>query len=109
MNNPYKAPVPLKVVEGSGIRNVCLETSVGVVRGSEAKEIEMAWKVQLMKPDYGCFELWDKAEGGSKFYAEGGLWFRDGELSDYDGVFELDEGILDACEQMGFNVDEHRP
>ena len=40
----------------------------------------------------------------------GGLWFKDGELVDYDGIADyLPTEILDALEGQGFNVDEMRP
>ena len=39
-------------------------------------------------------------EGGS-----GGLWFDGTHLADYDGVYNLPEGVIDICEAFGFNMD----
>jgi len=38
-------------------------------------------------------------EGGS-----GGLWFDGVVLVDYDGVFELPEGVTNTCKKLGFNM-----
>ena len=47
---------------------------------------------------YGYFE--NVVNGG-----EGGLWFTDNELVDYDGVYELPESVIVAIYQLGFNAD----
>jgi hypothetical protein len=39
-------------------------------------------------------------EGGS-----GGLWFDGTHLVDYDGVYDLPEGVIKICERIGFNMD----
>lgn len=40
----------------------------------------------------------------------GGLWFKGGELVDYDGISDyLPREILDALEAEGFDVKEMRP
>ena len=40
----------------------------------------------------------------------GGLWFKDSELVDYDGIGGyLPKEVLDALEGIGFDVDEMRP
>ncbi|MGS9896452.1 hypothetical protein [Acinetobacter baumannii] len=36
---------------------------------------------------------------------EGGLWFMDGVLVDYDGVFELPAAIVHGIHQLGFRVE----
>ena len=38
----------------------------------------------------------------------GGLWFEDGHLIDYDGVFELPIEIVRALETLGFDCTEQR-
>ena len=54
----------------------------------------------------GWFEIHDPKTGGNEWYAEGGLWFnQDGELTDYDGVGNLDSRIRKWIEN-GF--DEER-
>ena len=40
--------------------------------------------------DYGSFEYYNN---DGDVYAEGGLWFRDGALYDYDGVYSLPKSI----------------
>ena len=37
--------------------------------------------------------------------AGGGLWFDGKTLTDYDGVFSLDPGVISICEQLGYNMD----
>lgn len=39
-------------------------------------------------------------EGGS-----GGLWFDGTHLVDYDGVYNLPNGVIEICEHIGFNMD----
>lgn len=47
---------------------------------------------------YGCFE--DIVDGG-----EGGLWFDNFALVDYDGYYELPREVIQALKDMGLNVD----
>ena len=50
--------------------------------------------------NYGYFEhvqLGDECGGG--------LWFQDGELIDYDGVFALRLEVIEAIRDMGYKVD----
>ena len=49
----------------------------------------------------GWFEMYDEESRGDDYYAEGGLWFNGNELTDYDGVFDLDENIIDCVKKMG--------
>jgi hypothetical protein len=51
---------------------------------------------------YGCFEM---VSGCGTYYTEGGLWFTDGELVDYDGIFELPTEIEDQLKKWGYKVD----
>ena len=53
----------------------------------------------------GGFEYWDVKTGGNAVYAEGGLWFINDELSDYDGVFDLSSVVVETIEKLGFNAD----
>ena len=39
-------------------------------------------------------------EGGT-----GGLWFDGTHLVDYDGVYNLPQGVIEICEKVGFNMD----
>lgn len=54
--------------------------------------------------DRAWFEHTELGEDGGS----GGLWFHDGCLVDYDGVYELPIEIVEALESLGFNCDEQR-
>jgi len=51
----------------------------------------------------GGFECYDQ-DGG--YYAEGGLWFKDNELVDYDGVCTLSKTVLDQLFEWDFDVSD---
>ena len=93
-------------------RNCGRENSFGPV--GERKTVML--NVSVWLPDevlndedqYGSFEFYDLEEQGGQFYAEGGLWFTNGSLTDYDGMFSLSDFILDAIEGEGFDVSEMR-
>jgi hypothetical protein len=38
-------------------------------------------------------------------YEEGGLWFDENELTDYDGVFSLPEQLITFLEEQGYNME----
>ena len=44
-------------------------------------------------------------EDDEETYSEGGLWFEDKTLVDYDGCYELPEEVVMAVTELGFNVD----
>ena len=46
--------------------------------------------------------------GGTNEDAEcaGGLWFEEGALVDYDGVFALPKEVIEALKQLGFRTEE---
>lgn len=50
--------------------------------------------------NYGYFEHHELGDE-----CGGGLWFQDGELVDYDGVFELRLEVVEAIRDMGYKVD----
>lgn len=50
----------------------------------------------------GSFEIWLEDEIYS--YDEGSLWFDGNKLIDYDGVYCLDEAIIDCLKRNGFDV-----
>lgn len=54
---------------------------------------------------YGNFEINNEK---TDFYAEGGLWFHENVLVDYDGVHEMNPKILDKIESWRFDVSEVR-
>ncbi len=52
--------------------------------------------------DYGSFEYYTTDEEG--IYAEGGLWFKDGELVDYDGVYSLNKAIREQLDKWNLDT-----
>ena len=52
--------------------------------------------------------MYDLESGGDEFYSEGGLWFEENELVDYDGIFCLPTPVLDKLEEWGLNVSDMR-
>jgi len=57
------------------------------------------WLVEVdTEKQYGYFE--NQEHGG-----EGGLWFKDNELIDYDGVYEIPKQVIMALQSMNLNVD----
>jgi uncharacterized protein YabN with tetrapyrrole methylase and pyrophosphatase domain len=86
------------------IEGLSLETTHGRITSEKDVVLEVTIGYTAEK-DYGYFELYDVKTGGDKWYAEGGLWFDNEELTDYDGVFELPPFVWEYLEQKGFNVD----
>lgn len=86
------------------IKGLSLETSYGRVASEKDVVLEVTIGYDAEK-EYGYFEFYDVKTGGDKWYAEGGLWFENEELYDYDGVFELPTFVWEMLEKKGFNVD----
>lgn len=93
---------------------VTFETTTNMVWGNsfgiidEEKNVKLEITIGINSDDYGYFELYDIASGGNDWYAEGGLWFDNKTLVDYDGVFELPEQIVNKLDEMGYNVEEFK-
>ena len=51
----------------------------------------------------GGFDSYDQ---DGAYYAEGGLWFKENELVDYDGVFTLSKTVLDQLIEWDFDVSD---
>ena len=64
------------------------------------KQININIKIDLIK-QYGHFEIYSS---NNNYYSEGGLWFADGMLIDYDGVYELPQTIKTQLKKWGFEV-----
>ena len=66
------------------------------------------WGVQeyevFVENEIGGFEISLKDDEES--YEEGRLWFDGKTLVDYDGVYCLDEAIIDCLERNGFDVQD---
>ena len=76
------------------------ETSMSphINREKKVMEYNVGWDKERER---GWFEMYDEESRGDDYYAEGGLWFNGNELTDYDGVFDLDENIIDCVKKMG--------
>ena len=69
--------------------------------------------------EYGFFEYYDEESGGENIHAEGGLWF-DAEFDvdddgqwvanmkcvDYDGVYQLNDTVIELCKEMNLDMSE---
>jgi len=53
-----------------------------------------------MEPGYAYFEHDEEGDN----YA-GGMWFKNKELIDYDGVYDLPKELIIYLEQEGYNMD----
>ena len=51
--------------------------------------------------DYGSFEIYSSC---GEYYAEGGLWFDKGELTDYDGCFSLSNEVRKQLDNWGLDT-----
>lgn len=83
--------------------NLSSSNSFGLV--DKQANVELSITVGINSEDYGWFELYDTKTQGDRWYAEGGLWFDNKTLTDYDGVFSLPIEIIEKLEQMGYNAD----
>ncbi len=95
--NKFKFKTTIKKTE-----NICLDYSWGSTKREE-KEVTYNIEVDVMK-QYGSFEVY--ADGGEIYYAEGGLWFTGGKLTDYDGIFDLPSTIKEQLKKWGFDTSE---
>lgn len=79
-----------------------METSYGLLDREDDVELEITVGVSD-EDEYGFFEIYDLETGGDRFYGEGGLWFDDIALHEYDGVFELSQHVITKLEQWGYD------
>lgn len=76
--------------------------SFGLV--DKQNNVELQISIGINSEHYGWFELYDTKTGGERWYAEGGLWFDNKTLTDYDGVFSLPIEIIEKLEEMGYDT-----
>lgn len=95
-----------KVYNFQAVESLSLENSFGTIAREENVKLEVS--VGINSEEYGWFEIYDIKTGGSDWYAEGYLKFKDNELVDYDGVFSLPSFIFDKLQELGYNVGEMR-
>jgi len=84
------------------IENICLDYSGGSTE-KEKEEVIYNIEVDTIK-QYGSFEMY--CDSDERYYAEGGLWFTDGVLTDYDGIFDLPNTIKEQLTKWGFDTSE---
>jgi hypothetical protein len=84
--------------------SLVLGNSFGTLKTEDDVMLEVT--VGVNDDDYGWFEFYDIESGGEEWYAEGGLWFNDKTLTDYDGVFELPSFVTEKLKEWGYDVSE---
>jgi len=91
----------------SKVRYVGWATSMSPIVEREKKT--MQYSVEWDKDgEFGSFEMYDKESGGEDYYASGCLDFTDTTLDGYDGVFSLDEEVVNCLEEWGADVKQMR-
>lgn len=80
------------------------ETSYGII--DQASQVEIEVTIGINSDDYGWFEIYDIESGGIEWYAEGGLWFDNKVVTDYDGVFTLSHLVIEKLEELGYDCTE---
>ena len=78
-------------------------------RAGSRRKYDLEVHVDTDKADQqGWFELYDTHTGGQNHYEEGGLWFDDRKLVDYDGTPCIDDELLDILDEWDFNTENMR-
>jgi hypothetical protein len=86
------------------IQSLSLENSFGTIKVENDVKLEVT--VCIKDGTYGWFEISDVDSGGEEWHAEGGLWFDNKTLTDYDGVFELPVVVTDKLKEWGYITEE---
>tara|TARA_R110002153_G_C13242075_1_gene490811 strand:- start:469 stop:828 length:360 start_codon:yes stop_codon:yes gene_type:complete len=84
------------------VEEITTENAIGLAEALKViPEIEtINYTINFKDSSYGWFEHNEDGDEDG-----GGLWFEDGSIVDYDGVFELSAEIIEALENAGFNMD----
>ncbi len=98
---PQSERQSLKWEDESGVFS---ENSFGII--DEDDKVQLIFNLSLgpLKDDgsrRGSFE-WYSSD--LKWYAEGGLWFENDELTDFDGCFSLASQIIEKLHEEGYDV-----
>ena len=81
------------------IQKVRMENSFGV---TEWEEVKITYNINFnMLKQYGSFEMYSDS---GEYYSEGGLWFENGKLVDYDGVYSLPKEIREQLDKWNLNT-----
>ena len=85
------------------VRYVGWETSMSPIVEREKKTMQysVGWDKDN---ENGWYEMYDEDSGGEDYYAEGVLEFTGITLDGYDGVFSLDEEVINCLENWGADV-----
>ena len=86
--------------EFKAVESLRLENSFGTIK--EQENIELNVTIGINDEGYGWFEVYDIETEGNEWYAEGGLWFKDKEVVDYDGVFALPNCVEEKLKELGY-------
>lgn len=74
-------------------------------KNDEFKFDNGAWvKISIYDSESGSWEYQSDVDD-EQTYSEGGLWFEDKWLVDYDGCYELPEEVLMALHDLGYKED----
>jgi hypothetical protein len=93
-----------QVIEFKSTQNLSLQNSFNTIK--KESNVKLNCILGINSIDYGYFEIYDELTRGDKWYAEGGLWFDNMELSDYDGVFALPICIENKLKELGYKINE---
>ena len=90
--------------EFQSIESLQLENSFTVLKSQE--NVKLHCTVGINDDNYGWFEIYDEESSGENWYAEGGLWFENKKVTDYDGVFAIPNGIITKLEELGYDCQD---
>jgi len=94
----------MKTYEFNSTESLQYENSFTVLKAQE--NIKLKCSIGIREDQTGWFEIYDQDSEGEDWYAEGGLWFQNNKLTEYDGVFALPISIISKLEELGYNCDE---
>jgi len=102
MKTEFKATLNLVMENSFGILDKEDKVEVKVILGIREREVFPYCDKE--ESGTGWFEIYDIKTGGENWYAEGGLWFEDNGLVDYDGVFSLPECIEEKLKELNYKI-----
>ena len=87
--------------------NLVMENSFGILDKEDKVEVKVILGIRELDNEEsgkGWFEVYDIKTGGEKWHMEGGLWFNQGALVDYDGCFSLPECIEEKLKELNYKI-----
>lgn len=91
-----------KTIEFEATECLSLQNSFGILK---QEEVRLFCTIGINSDNYGWFEIYDIRTAGDEWYAEGGLWFEDKEVVDFDGVFDLPVCIKEKLKELGYSLE----